>query len=364
MTDLLEIASKNQLFQLEGKLYEQVEGVAMGSPLGPLMANSFMCELEDQLIEKNLMPKFYRRYVDDTLVIMPTLASIESFLLLLNNQHTAINFTLEHSKDNQLPFLGILLCLKNGKMETSVYIKPTDKGLHLHFQSHVDKKYKISLLKTMLHRAYKLSSNWTNFHEECTRLKSVFLKLKYPLSTIDSVIYNFLQNINISNNTVTATNSCDPVTSKVRIVLPFISEKASKTLKAKINELNKEIKTDIEPVFKSKKIKDSIKTIEKKPKIINEQCVVYKFQCDLCDASYVGYTCRHLHERIKEHKNSSVGDHMKYEHGDISNFENSFTAIKKCKSKWDCLIFEMLYIKKLKPTLNKQADSIKAKLFT
>jgi len=40
LKQLLEIAAKNQLFQFNGHLYEQKDGVAMGSPLGPLMANS------------------------------------------------------------------------------------------------------------------------------------------------------------------------------------------------------------------------------------------------------------------------------------------------------------------------------------
>ena len=43
LTTLLNLAVKNQLFQLDGQLYEQVDGVGMGSPLGPLMANVFMC---------------------------------------------------------------------------------------------------------------------------------------------------------------------------------------------------------------------------------------------------------------------------------------------------------------------------------
>ena len=42
LIELLRIATKNQLFQFEGKLYEQVDGVAMGSPLGPLMANAIL----------------------------------------------------------------------------------------------------------------------------------------------------------------------------------------------------------------------------------------------------------------------------------------------------------------------------------
>ena len=37
----------------------------------------------------------------------------------------------------------------------------------------------------------------------------------------------------------------------------------------------------------------------------NQQCLVYKFECDLCDAGYVGYTSRHLHQRIEEHKSAS-----------------------------------------------------------
>ena len=43
------IATKHQLFQFEGNLYQQVDGVAMGSPLGPLMPNAFMCNIEKQL---------------------------------------------------------------------------------------------------------------------------------------------------------------------------------------------------------------------------------------------------------------------------------------------------------------------------
>ena len=39
--------------------------------------------------------------------------------------------------------------------------------------------------------------------------------------------------------------------------------------------------------------------------IVNQQRVVYGFQCDLCDAGYVGYTREHLHNRVKGHKQQS-----------------------------------------------------------
>ena len=68
-----------------------------------------------------------------------------------------------------------------------MYKEPTDTGLLLHYQSHVDVRYKQSLLKTMLNRAFKLSSNWhLAVHLECERLTETFSRLHYPVPLLQS----------------------------------------------------------------------------------------------------------------------------------------------------------------------------------
>ena len=93
---------------------------------------------------------------------------------------------------------------------------------------------------------------------------------------------------------------------------------------------------------------------EAKPPIVNEQCVVYNFQCDLCDAGYVGYTREHLHNRAKGHKqqSSAIAKHYKNVHGAIP--QDPCEVLKKCRNKFDCLVYEMLLIRTLKPNLNVQ----------
>ena len=68
-------------------------------------------------------------------------------------------------------------------------------------------------------------------------------------------------------------------------------------------------------------------------------------------------------ERVSEHKNLAIGKHFHEPHGrsDLLN-ESHFKILRKCRGKFDCLVFEMLYIKKFKPNLNVQTDSIRAKL--
>ena len=136
LTDL-NIATKDQLFQFEGTLYEQFYGVAMGSPLGPLIANVFMCSIEEQLDLNGKMPEFYRRYVDDTLTIKPSVNAASNFLQVLNACHPSISFTMEVENDGMLPFVGITLLNKSTSINTKVFVKPTNKGLLLHYDSHV-----------------------------------------------------------------------------------------------------------------------------------------------------------------------------------------------------------------------------------
>ena len=138
LATLLNLAVKNQLFQLDGKLYQQVEGVAMG----PLMANTFMCSIERNLVDNHHMPSFYRRYVDDTITIERNLAAARDFLDTLNNCHQSLNFTMESEIDGRLPFLGMEAIKNHEHIETKVYIKPTNTDLLLHYHSHVDRRYK------------------------------------------------------------------------------------------------------------------------------------------------------------------------------------------------------------------------------
>ena len=77
----------------------------------------------------------------------------------------------------------------------------------------------------------------------------------------------------------------------------------------------------------------------------------------------MGYTCRQLYQRVEEHKSSAVGVHFKNCHKSLKHFDTNFTVLRQCKTKFDCLVYEMLFIKELKPSLNVQSDSLKAKLF-
>ena len=84
----------------------------------------------------------------------------------------------------------------------------------------------------------------------------------------------------------------------------------------------------------------------------------------ICVTQIVSASSRHLHQRAEEHKRSLIGNHVREQHGN-EPFEiaNNFRVLRKYLSKFDCLIFEMFFIRNLKPKLNKQSDSIRAKLF-
>jgi len=236
LTQLLEVATTNQLFQFDGQLYEQTDGVAIGSPLGPLMANVFMCHLEDKVACDGMVPSLYKRYADDTLAKMPNTDTAADFLTTLNGLHSSLKFTImELPADNRIPFIGIEI-IKNGtELETCVYRKPTNTGLLLHIQSHVDKRYKTGLLKTLLHRAYALSSTMEAFHDECTKLRSIFSRLDYPIGLINFTIDMLIQNIATKPGKKTDDGNT------IRIVLLFKDQIAANAVRRQLRDLSRKI---------------------------------------------------------------------------------------------------------------------------
>ena len=177
---------------------------------------------------------------------------------------------------------------------------------------------------TMVNRAHCLSSSPDLFAKECDNLKGIFLKLKYPETLINSTITRFIDSRNQSQ--VGDVQASVPV----KLFCPSRIRKSADVVRRQLSDLGKKINSDLRPVFTSKKIADDIKVAEAKPLLINPQCVVYKFKCDLCDADYVGYSCRHLFQCIEEHKHSAIGKHLR----DAPNEKNKdlreqFTILKK-----------------------------------
>ena len=133
-------------------------------------------------------------------------------------------------------------------------------------------------------------------------------------------------------------------TTTIRIVLPFKDQRSADLTRRQLKSLSNRIGVALQPVYRSNKIGDALRVREDKPPIVNQHCVVYYFQCVLCDTDYVGYTKWHLHQRIEEHRSSTVGKHFKEHNDNSKNFVDCFDILKKCRSKFDCLVYEMLFI--------------------
>ena len=144
----------------DGNYYDQIDGVAMGSPLRPVLANLFMGFYEKQwLKEFNFCKVFlYRRYVDDIICLFNCEVDAMKFFDYLNSRHPNIEFTFEKQNGGKLAFLDILISNESDSFCMSVFRKCLS-----FFTSFTPFSYKIGLIKTFLYRTFEISSSWTFF---------------------------------------------------------------------------------------------------------------------------------------------------------------------------------------------------------
>ena len=371
--ELLSLATKESYFVFNGQLYKQVDGVALGSPVGPTLAKAFLFHFEKNWLRNcpsDFKPPYYRRYVDDIFVLFTSPRHLEAFRNFLNGRHANLSFTIEREKQNTMSFLDIAIIREHRTFTTSVNRKPTFSGVYTHFDSFLPSTYKFDNVYTLAYRCFRICSSWTKLHNELVWLKETFLENGYPEDFINKCFKKFLDNIHIVKETTLTVEKKSLV-----LVLPYLGSISLQT-RTKLRKSLKNILncSKLQIMLKNKtRLGNNFHFKDQIPKDLTSG-VVYKFQCGLCNESYYGECIRHLNVRIGEHigispltrkqvkpKNSAVADHLLLCNHWASY--DDFSILTRDNSKFLLVLKESLLILRDKPSLNRNITSAPLYLF-
>ena len=156
----------------------------MGSPLGPTLANSFLCYHEKRWLDKRLeefKPAFYWRYVDNIFVLFREKERFKLFLNYFNWCHENIKFISVIETNNKLSFLDIEISRDKNQFITSVYRKPAFSEVFL-----------ISIVaspRALIFRCYSVCCSMELFHRDIMQL---FEKNGYDNKFFERCLQTFL----------------------------------------------------------------------------------------------------------------------------------------------------------------------------
>ena len=398
---MLSLTTKESIILFDMTFYTPVDGVAMGSPLGSSLANAFLCHHETKWLNDcpdKFKPVFYKRNVDDIFVLFKRPEHVKSFVDYMNSKHKNINFSFETEKDGQMPFLDVNVFRENGKFVTNVYRKETFTGVYTNFSSFIPLEHKFGLVYTLLHRCFCLVSDMSKFHFEIEKLKEILLSNGYSNNFFDNMSkFHFeiekLKEILLSNGY--SNNFFDKCISKfmnklyikkpvmltvpkkqLYLVLPFMGKMSALVKSGLARSLHKRLPfCKVKIIFKtSNRLKNyfSFKDVVPEPL---RSCQIYNFTCGSCNASYIGKTFRHMKVRVSEHQGVSprTGKHLK---GTLSTSVrdhmldcnhivawDDFKVLGRESNHWLLEIKESLFIKRDRPSLNKNIYSQELFLF-
>ena len=362
---LLAFATKKSHFIFDGQYYDQVDGVAMGSPLGPVLANIFMCHFEEKwVLSNNSRPSVWFRYVDDIFTLFESKHAAIRFLQFLNNCHANIKFTVE--ENSTIPFLDVLITRHSHTFSTSVYRKKTFTGLYTKWDSFTPRKYKINLIRTLTFRCFRICSSPSLLRSSLSELRKLLSQNGYPAGIVN---YNINDVLNRQQNRQREQTTTVPK-KEILVILPFLglqSNVITKQLKACINKFYGCI--DLRVIFQSNHRIKSFFPYKDRFNRSQMSKVVYKASCWDCQDFYTGKTKRRLHDRKTEHFKaitstshaSAIADHVT---STGHNFKwDHFDILAKGRSDVHCKIKETLLIRDLKPALNENVGSEKLYLY-
>ena len=269
---MLQLAVKENHFLFNGRLYDQIDGEAMGSQLGPKLASIFMSVLETKFMVKcpcEFKQISYRRYVDDTYCLFEKVEHVEKFLAYLNGQHL--------NKENSLPFLDVLATWDGSAVVTELFRKKIFTGLYTDFGNLTPSNYKTNHITVLVYRAFHICS--ICLHDNC-----------YPKDLVDHFTKRFLNKHSDPRSKPTTVQKIP-----LCFYMPYLG-RVSLQLRRKISRLLRKAYNcvDFRIVFRSRRrIENFFPLKDRIPKNVCSH-VVYKYSCSGCQASYIDKTSRHL----------------------------------------------------------------------
>jgi len=158
----------------------------MGSPVSAVIANMVMEDVETLALNTFTSdPKLWKRYVDDTFVLLKQ-DKLTDFFNHIKAGENSINFTMEKEKNGPIPFLDTLITrLEHGQLNTNGYRKPTHTVKYLHFRSEHPLAHKCAVLNTLVHRADKLCGQESERKTEIDLVRSTLKQNGYQ----DTLLY-------------------------------------------------------------------------------------------------------------------------------------------------------------------------------
>ena len=377
---LLVLATKGSVFYFNGNYYRQKDGVAMGSPLGPALANAFLCHHESHWLEDcplSFVPVFYARYVDDIFVLLKSHEHIARLSNFLSSKHVNIRFTFEVENNGILPFLDVNVYRDADCFTTTVHRKDTFSGVYTHFNAFLPDTYKRGLLSTLLHRAYMINSSYQSLHKEIEKLKEIFKKNAYPVRFIEKCVFQFFNKIFDKR---TPSEPSDPKT-EILMILPFLGSTSWLVKNELLRTFRKIIPAyKLKLVFKTSNRLSSFFAFKDKLPSALDSGVIYKYTCANCNVSYVGCTKRFWEKRLEEHTHLSALtgkpknglqvypplQHVKQAKCTSSPLvkRENFEIIGRESNFYLLQVKESIFIYKHKPELNGNTTSVPLYLFT
>ena len=177
-------------FKFNDGFYEQISGITMGTICAPSLAIIFMDKLEVDFLATSLhTPLVWWRYIDDIFMIWPhSVNELYSFLSGLNQFHTSIKFTYDMSQ-TQVNFLDVLVTKdKDGHLATSLYTKPTDTHMYLHYDSFHPIQQKKSIPYSQAVRLRRICSTTDKYWEAANTLQQNLTARGYPKHLIKNAL--------------------------------------------------------------------------------------------------------------------------------------------------------------------------------